>query len=133
MTTTPTMRRAGWLTGLGLLAAIAATAGARADDVAGTWLRDTGASKVKFAPCGGALCGTLVWIKPGVETPAKVGQKVFFDMKPTGPNAWAGSAFNPEDGKTYTGKMNLSGGTLTTQGCAMGGLICKSSTWTRAN
>ncbi|RED31816.1 uncharacterized protein (DUF2147 family) [Rhodopseudomonas thermotolerans] len=133
MTTTLTMRRAGWLTGLGLLAAIAATAGARADDVAGTWLRDTGASKVKFAPCGGAVCGTLVWIKPGVETPAKVGQKVFFDMKPTGPNAWAGSAFNPEDGKTYTGKMNLSGGTLTTQGCAMGGLICKSSTWTRAN
>jgi uncharacterized protein (DUF2147 family) len=106
---------------------------ARADEVAGTWLRDTGASKVKFAPCGGALCGTLVWIKPGVETPAKVGQKVFFDMKPTGANAWSGSAFNPEDGKTYSGKMSLAGGTLTTQGCAMGGLICKSSTWTRSN
>ena len=41
--------------------------------------------------------------------------------------------FNPEDGKTYTGKMSLSGGTLTTQGCAMGGMICKSSTWTRSN
>ncbi|UYO43563.1 DUF2147 domain-containing protein [Rhodopseudomonas palustris] len=133
MTTTSTMRRAGWLTGLGLLAAALATTGARADDVAGTWLRETGASKVKFAPCGGAVCGTLVWLKPGVETPAKVGQKIFFDMKPTGPNAWAGSAFNPEDGKTYTGKMNLSGGTLTTQGCAMGGMICKSATWTRAN
>lgn len=106
---------------------------ARADEVAGTWLRDTGASKVKFAPCGGALCGTLVWIKPGVETPAKVGQKVFFDMKPTGANAWSGSAFNPEDGKTYSGKMSLAGDTLTTQGCAMGGLICKSSTWTRSN
>ncbi|WP_322518020.1 DUF2147 domain-containing protein [Rhodopseudomonas palustris] len=123
--------------GLALLAVAAmtaATAGAaRADDVAGTWLRDTGLSKVKFAPCGGAVCGTLVWLKPGVETPAKVGQKVFFDMKPSGPNAWAGSAFNPEDGKTYTGKMSLAGGTLTTQGCAMGGMICKSSTWTRAN
>ncbi|AVT82741.1 DUF2147 domain-containing protein [Rhodopseudomonas palustris] len=133
MTTTSTRRRAGWLTGLGLLAAALATTGARADDVGGTWLRETGASKVKFAPCGGAVCGTLVWLKPGVETPAKVGQKIFFDMKPTGPGAWAGSAFNPEDGKTYTGKMNLSGGTLTTQGCAMGGMICKSSTWTRAN
>ncbi|MFT3941205.1 DUF2147 domain-containing protein [Rhodopseudomonas sp.] len=133
MTTTSTMRRAGWLTGLGLLAAALATTGARADDVSGTWLRETGASKVKFAPCGDAVCGTLVWLKPGVETPAKVGQKIFFDMKPTGPNAWAGSAFNPEDGKTYTGKMNLSGSTLTTQGCAMGGMICKSATWTRAN
>ncbi|MGP9811631.1 DUF2147 domain-containing protein [Rhodopseudomonas sp. NSM] len=119
---------------LAVAATTAATAGAaRADDVAGTWLRDTGLSKVKFAPCGGAVCGTLVWLKPGIETPAKVGQKVFFDMKPSGPNAWAGSAFNPEDGKTYSGKMTLAGGTLTTQGCAMGGLICKSSTWTRSN
>ncbi|ABD08422.1 conserved hypothetical protein [Rhodopseudomonas palustris HaA2] len=135
-TTSISSRRvgSGMVAGLALLAVAAMTAtDARADDVAGTWLRDTGLSKVKFAPCGGAVCGTLVWLKPGVETPAKIGQKVFFDMKPSGPNAWAGSAFNPEDGKTYTGKMNLAGGTLTTQGCAMGGMICKSSTWTRAN
>ncbi|QLH72846.1 DUF2147 domain-containing protein [Rhodopseudomonas palustris] len=126
-------RRAFGAAVLAVLGAAMSGTAVRADDVAGTWLRETGASKVKFAPCGGAVCGTLVWLKPGVETPAKLGQKIFFDMKPTGPDAWAGSAFNPEDGKTYIGKMNLSGGTLTTQGCAMGGLICKSATWTRAN
>jgi uncharacterized protein (DUF2147 family) len=104
-----------------------------ADDVSGTWLRETGLSKVKFAPCGNAICGNIVWIKPGVDTPAKVGQRVFFDMKPSGADSWSGSAVNPDDGKTYSGKMSLSGGTLTTEGCAMGGLICKSSTWTRAN
>ena len=95
--------------------------------------RDTGLSKVKIGPCGGgAYCGSLVWLKPGVETPAKVGQRIFYDMKPDGTDAWKGSAFNPEDGKTYSGKMSLSGGTLTTAGCAMGGMICKSSTWTRS-
>ena len=104
-----------------------------AADVNGTWLRDTGASQVKFAPCGGAVCGNLVWLKPGVETPAKVGQKIFYDMKPSGADTWSGSAFNPDDGKTYTGKMSLSGNTLTTSGCVMGGLICKSTTWTRVN
>lgn len=104
-----------------------------ADDLSGTWLRETGLSKVKFAPCGNAICGNIVWIKPGVDTPAKVGQRVFFDMKPSGANSWSGSAVNPDDGKTYSGKMSLSGSTLTTEGCAMGGLICKSSTWTRAN
>lgn len=104
---------------------------ALADDVTGTWLRDTGASHVRFAPCGGALCGTIAWLKPGVETTAKIGQKIFYDMKPAGANAWSGNAFNPEDGKTYTGKMTLAGGTLTTQGCALGGLICKSTTWTK--
>lgn len=120
------------------LAAIAIIASAfvgtaMADNVNGTWLRDSGASKVKFAACGSALCGTITWIKPGTDTPAKVGQRIFYDMKPAGANAWAGTAFNPEDGKTYTGKMSLAGSTLTTQGCAMGGMICKSTSWTRSN
>lgn len=111
-----------------------ATTNASAADAAGTWLRDTGASHIKIAPCGGgALCGTVSWIKPGSETKGKVGQRVFFDMKPDGDNAWKGSAFNPEDGQNYSGKMSLSGNTLTTAGCAMGGMICKSTTWTRVN
>lgn len=103
-----------------------------AADVSGTWLRDTGASKVKFSKCGASICGHIVWLKPGADPKAKVGQRVFFDMKPSGDNAWSGSAFNPEDGKTYTGKMTLSGDTLTTAGCVMS-VICKSTTWSRAN
>jgi len=118
---------------LGLALSTMALSPAFAGDVSGTWLRDTGASRVKFAPCGGAICGNLVWLKPGVETPAKVGQRIFFDMKPSGADSWTGNAFNPEDGKTYSGKMSLSGDTLTTSGCVMGGMICKSTTWTRVN
>ena len=119
---------------LGLtVAAFAFASPASADSVTGTWLRDSGASKVRFAACGAALCGHIVWIKPGTDTPAKVGQRIFYDMKPSGANAWAGTAFNPEDGKTYTGKMSLAGSMLTTQGCAMGGMICKSTGWTRSN
>lgn len=119
---------------LGLsVAALALASPAFAEEVSGTWLRDSGASKVRFAPCGDAVCGHIVWIKPGTDTPAKVGQRIFFGMKPAGANAWNGSALNPEDGKTYTGKMSLAGATLTTQGCAMGGLICKSTSWTRSN
>jgi uncharacterized protein (DUF2147 family) len=117
---------------LTLAAATFAASPAFSADVSGTWLRDTGASKVKFAPCGGAICGHIVWLKPGADPKAKVGQRVFFDMKPNGPNSWSGSAFNPEDGKTYTGKMTLDGGTLTTAGCVMS-VICKSTTWTRSN
>ena len=114
-------------------AMLAATGvGAKAGDARGEWLRDTGASKVRIAPCGGeALCGAIIWLKDS-GGPAKVGQQVFFDMKPHGENVWAGSAFNPEDGKTYSGKMTLSGDHLTTAGCVFGGLICKSVAWTRA-
>jgi uncharacterized protein (DUF2147 family) len=113
--------------------AVSIAAPARADDaILGEWLRDTGSSRVRFAPCGGAVCGVIVWLRDK-DSEAKVGQRIFFGMKPTGANTWAGSAFNPEDGKTYSGKMTLSGNTLSTAGCVLGGLICKSASWTRAN
>lgn len=113
------------------LALIAAPA--LAQELSGTtWLRETGASRVKFAPCGDALCGAIVWLKDP-NGPAKLGQQVFFDMKPDGAGQWKGQAFNPEDGKTYSGKMTLSGTTLTTAGCVFGGLICKSTNWAKAN
>ena len=87
---------------------------------------------MRIAPCGAALCGTIVWLK-STSGPAKIGQRVFFDMKPAGANAWSGQAFNPEDGKNYSGKMTLAGNKLTTSGCALGGLVCRSVSWSRAN
>lgn len=112
------------------IAAILAPVAAHAQDVGGLWQRDNGASRVRFLRCGDALCGTLDWLK---ETggPAKVGQRVFYDMRPDGAGRWKGSAFNPEDGKTYSGTMALSGDSLTTAGCVLGGLICRSVNWTR--
>lgn len=117
-----------------VLLALASTAGggALAQDVTGTWLRDSGASRVRFAKCGEAMCGTLAWLKDP-NGPAKVGQRIFYDMKPTGDGKWSGSAFNPEDGKTYSGTMTLAGDKLTTAGCVLGGLICRSVVWNRAN
>ncbi len=108
------------------------SAPASAQDVAGTWLRDSGASRVRFAKCAEAMCGTIAWLKD-TTGPAKLGQRIFYDMKPSGAGKWAGSAFNPEDGKTYSGTMTLSGDNLTTSGCVLGGLICRSVKWSRVN
>jgi uncharacterized protein (DUF2147 family) len=105
---------------------------ASAEDANGVWLRDSGNARIRVAACGGALCGTLVWVKDP-NGPGKVGQRVLIDMKPAGSNEWRGTAFNPEDGKTYTGTMSLAGNQLTTAGCALGGLICKSVSWQRVN
>lgn len=76
--------------------------------------------------------GRSGWLRDPKNDPGKVGQQVFFGMKPQGDNVWTGSAFNPEDGKTHSGKMTLSGDHLVTAGCVFGGLICKSVGWTRA-
>jgi uncharacterized protein (DUF2147 family) len=121
------MRRA-LVAGLAVLTASAAMAG----DVTGEWMRDDGMAKVRFSACGGdAVCGFIAW-KKDAKGPAKIGEQVFFDMKPSGADTWAGTAFNPEDGKRYSGKITLSGDHLTTAGCVFGGLICKSFGWTRA-
>jgi uncharacterized protein (DUF2147 family) len=113
-----------------LLGAVAIPGASIAQDATGLWLRDTGRSQVRISPCGDALCGSISWLKESSDV-AKVGQRVFYDMKSQGGGTWKGSAFNPEDGKTYSGTMKLSGDTLTTAGCVLGGLICKSAQWTR--
>jgi uncharacterized protein (DUF2147 family) len=112
-------------------ALIVCTSFALAGELSGVWLHEDGASKVRFAPCGAALCGTIVWLRDKAAQ-AKVGQRVFYEMIPSGDNAWTGKAFEPASGKEYSGKMSLSGDKLTTAGCVFGGLICKSIVWSRA-
>jgi uncharacterized protein (DUF2147 family) len=101
-------------------------------DPTGTWLRDNGNSRIRMAACGSSICGTLVWVKDP-EGPSKIGQRIFYDMVPSGANAWSGKAFNPEDGKTYAGKLTLSGSTMTTSGCVLGGIVCRSVSWKKVN
>jgi uncharacterized protein (DUF2147 family) len=102
-----------------------------AEEVLGTWLRDNGALKVKFEPCGDAICGNVVWLKPGSDSKAKIGQRLFFDMHPVAANSWTGKATSPDSGSVYSGKMSIEGATLSTAGCMVGGLICKSVNWKR--
>lgn len=119
-----------------LMIAIAAgmlfASSAYAADVTGEWAATDGKSKVRFSACGAALCGALSWVKD-TNGPGKVGQRIFYDMKPSGEGSWSGRAFNPEDGKEYSGKMTLSGNELTTAGCLFGGMLCKSLQWTRVH
>ncbi len=113
--------------------AASATGACAGGDAKGEWARDDGKAKVRFASCGGeAVCGAISWLRDPKNDPGKVGQQVFFGMTPQSDNVWTGKAFNPDDGKTYSGKMTLSGDHLTTAGCVLGGLICKSMGWTRA-
>ena len=117
---------------LALAGALLFAGPASAADIVGTWLRSNGESRVRMTKCGGGVCGVITWLKNPAKTEAKVGQQVFYDMKEDG-GVWTGTAFNPEDGRTYTGKASISGPNMTTKGCVFGGLICKTVTWTRVN
>ncbi|MGI3904117.1 MAG: DUF2147 domain-containing protein [Janthinobacterium lividum] len=90
----------------------------------GVWRREDGAGSVRIARCGDALCGHIVWLRDA-DGPGRVGDRVFYDMKASAADRWSGSAHDPEDGRDYAGTMVLAGNRLVTEGCALGGLICK--------
>ena len=71
-------------------------------------------------------------VEKGIGRTGQSRPKAVLRHEANGENAWAGSAFNPNDGKRYTAKLTLSGDRLATAGCVLGGLICKSFEWTRS-
>jgi uncharacterized protein (DUF2147 family) len=141
-----------------LLAAILAAsttamiAPASAADPLGTWYTQDRDSQVRIVNCSGALCGNLVWLKEPTE-PATgkpktdtnnadagkrgrplLGIPIVLSMRPSGtPDKWDGDVYNASDGKTYSGSFTMKGpDTAELKGCVLGGLFCKSQTWTRA-
>lgn len=124
-----------------------------AADPVGNWHTEQAKATVKIAACGPALCGTIVALKdandPDTGKPRTdknnadaslrnrpmVGVQIVLGMKPSGTaNKWSGQVYNAEDGKTYTGNLTLQdANTIKLEGCILGGLVCKSQTWTRAS
>lgn len=128
-----------------VILACAAYAGptlAASDSPTGTWLTEERDSKIRVAPCGKAICATIVWAKQaGLDAnnpdPSQRGRTILGldlsrDMRPDGSGGWAGSIYNPENGKTYQATMKRRGeGELEVGGCVLGGLLCGSETWVK--
>ena len=121
---------------------------ALAQDVTGLWETGTNGAEVEIAPCGPDICGTLVTsnaIKANADAKDAENNDPALRDRPLkgltmlsgfsgGPEKWTGGKlYNPADGKTYSGTMTLAGDKLTTSGCVLGGLICRSVVWNRAN
>jgi uncharacterized protein (DUF2147 family) len=126
---------------------------ALAADPFGTWLTGDKKGQVRIVNCGGALCGTLVWLQEPIDPDTNkpktdkhnvdagkqgrplLGVSIVLNMKPSeAANKWDGEVYNAEDGSTYSGSFTMTGAnTAELKGCVMGGLICKTQTWTRAN
>jgi uncharacterized protein (DUF2147 family) len=122
---------------------LGATVAAQAAPPDGTWLSESGKTKIKMAPCGSKYCGTIVWVQgpemKDVKNPDEskrsrnlVGLQMVYDMVPDG-EGYKGSLYNYDDGKTYTGKLNLEGAKLKLSGCVFGGIICRSTEWSRSD
>ena len=125
-----------------------AAAMAQTSGPTGVWLTQKGDAQVRVAPCGGALCGTIVWLRDPIDPetgrpvadkhnpdPARraspmLGTQIMFGMRPSGADRWSGHFYNGEDGKTYEGNLVLLGPqSVKVEGCLIG--ICMGETWQR--
>jgi uncharacterized protein (DUF2147 family) len=121
---------------------LATPALAQAGDPTGTWLTESGDTRVRIARCGSSLCGTIVASSHPKDVnnpdPAKrdrslVGVQMISDIVPSG-DGFSGQLYNPQDGKTYLGKLKLTDAkAMQLSGCILGGLFCRSQTWTKVN
>jgi len=136
------------LTGLALGLALAPPA--RAADISGVWLTDTGDAHVRLARCGANMCGTIIWLRepndPATGRPrtdaknadaAKrshpmMGIEVAIGFHPDNgdANKYVGTFYNAKDGKTYRGSIVPAGADkLDVEGCLL--VFCQKQVWTR--
>ncbi len=129
------------------VAAAGALAGpALAADVTGLWATPANGGQVEIARCGNSLCGKLVTSQHIKEDPGLKdvknkdaaqrsrtlkGLQMLYDFT-GGPSKWTGGkVYNPEDGGTYSGTIELlSDRQLKLKGCVVAPL-CKTQVWNR--
>ena len=144
-----------------LLASLAAFAGAAASQAAeagdprGRWITASGNLEVEVAPCGDALCGTVVRVlanhsmQPGgremkpADPRDPMGMKLLTGFVPsefveTGgdkrPTEWRGQIYNRENAKTYSCVMTLGdGGALILRGYVGLPMFGRTSAWRRVD
>ena len=131
--------------------ALAVVIPAHAADVTGLWLIQDNTARVRIFQCGDLICGNVVWLsqpndavtgKPQTDklnsdldkrNRAMLGVPVFLGMqRKNEENKWVGRIYNPDDGSTYNGHIELvEQSRLKVQACVA--IYCQSEIWTRIN
>lgn len=124
-----------------LAAAVPVTASAQAS-IEGQWKNKKGSVVVRVAPCGNALCGTVVEAsekaKAGARkggTPNLIGTRILSNMRQTGNGTFKGQAFEPKRNIRAPATIRILGpDAIEVKGCAIAGmLLCKEQRWTRVS
>jgi len=134
-----------------LAAASAGSALAASPNIQGDWLTQSGTGKVRIAPCGPKVCGTIVWLKspndretgrpqldranpdPAARTRPVLGLQILKGFSEGTNGRWTGGKiYDPQSGRTYDSKLSLTPeGALKVEGCIS--VICQAQTWRHAD
>jgi uncharacterized protein (DUF2147 family) len=127
------------------------------EDILGVWNTEDNEAKVEIFKCGDKYCGKIVWLKdlnyppnskegvpgspkidfknpePSLRSRPVLGLPFMRDFSYIGGNEWkGGKLYDPEKGKTYSGKITLvSPNQLDLRGFIGISLLGRTSMWTR--
>jgi uncharacterized protein (DUF2147 family) len=113
-----------------------------AEEAFGVWLNPENQSHVEMYRCGDGLCAKITKVTDPQKTDDKnpdaakrgrpiTGLVIMENAKKNGSNKWAGTLYNPTDGKSYTGTVTVkSKDALDLSGC-MAVVLCKTTSWSR--
>ena len=125
-----------------LIAALLAApfaAQAAPDNSYGVWQNPSGSVHVRATPCGTAMCGVVIYANAKAKADAAkggsanlIGMDLFQNFTKVDATHWKGRVFVPDINKTFSGTVTvIDADTLSGKGCLIGGIGCKSQTWTR--
>lgn len=132
------MHRIVFLLPLALLATASAQAAPR-ENIEGLWKNRPNTLVVRIAPCGGALCGTVIGAAEDAKESVRkagttnlVGTRVLTGLRRSGDGSYRGQVFNPNLNIHASGIIILeTENVLMVRGCVLAGLICRQQHWTR--
>lgn len=142
------MRMAAAVAAAALGLTFASTPALAGSSATGVWRMSNGKVTVRVSPCGPRLCGTVVGLKkahdnkgrprrdkenpnPALRQRPVIGLTILSNMRAAGEGRWTGTIYNPDDGNTYSSRMQLQGpATMKVDGC-VAGVLCKSMKFIR--
>lgn len=129
---------------------VTVVAAAGRDELHGDWMTQACASRVRIHLCKAApdsLCGTIAWLWEPMDRSGQPmrdanngdaalrdrpleGLEILTGLRRSEAGRWAGSIYNPEDGRRYSVTLRLrSADVLEVDGCVL--FICKQQIWRR--
>jgi uncharacterized protein (DUF2147 family) len=116
---------------VGLATLVASSVGAGGGPViTGDWSRNDGASRINIGPCGEHLCAVNTWVRDPADGEL-VGDRLVLALQPRDPGALTGEAFDERRKLRYSLLISVNGNAMTTEGCLVSGIVCKSLRWIR--
>lgn len=122
-----------------ILLALFCAGTAFADPIEGLWRTapdDHGdIGYIRVGSCGSTYCGVLERAenaKGQAIQPDTIGRKIVWNLSASKKGEYQGRIYAPDRDKEYMSRLELSGDSISVNGCVLGGLICRNGGhWSR--